>query len=546
MTIYEAVPNTDGQIITPVRKNPPILPEPRSSRTAPPPRRGIPVSRFRTPSRPISPPVHIPIPRASIPGTSSLQSKQTLVSENDPNEKLKLQEAAARRCRAVNSGAPNIPATIPRMLDQRGTTRRLDYVVSKEERASAEAGRKENVNKMSLSYIMGSQSTTQSLSYIPDVEKVVGNFEFGQSMGATDMLSFRAGRTLPPLPTGGAGYRRNHPHMMASSPFATPRCVPKVASLSLSNLEHAAVTTLASLNHRLDSNKSNSPSTFAPIHNPKTPAPTHQSLETSTRKRLSCLISTPTPVPNFKSPVSSKSELEPATKRICMESLLRPTPNPSSSTPRPASTPALITPRTQTIGLLMTQGPSHHKENLASDDNHGPSTPAPPSDVYPSPPVSPSYESSPTRSIPIPLVPRTPLPSRPTPAPEPQAQLLFFDHEAYSPLPLPSEPLPRSSSAPPISSRSSLSLSPSPHSRLLPRKNFACRVWKLHSPRSTINGASTLDPSNPPEYLVLIRSDDHSNPRQSSTSSTSDAGMGRWCGVMNGRDDMDEIRKLFQ
>lgn len=646
MISYKAVPNTDGQILIPASQKPPIIPKAKFSRTVPPSRGAIPVSRSGALTQPTSPQVHGTISRSNIPGPGSLQSRQHQISSDNLDEEQERRGAAARRFRAVTPRSSNFSIAAPRIPDQKITARKQEDPIFRERKASAETDHEKNFNKMSLSYVMGPLSMTPRLAHIPEgnkapvidltlssegedqskdinekkenspvhidesnarqyhysslptnnrpnrpvvledfnakcrtispdvvvpvqdsplnspvkhegVEKVDRNFELEQNMETADMASFRASRTLPKLPIRRAGCHQSHSRMMTSSPLCTFDSTPKAASSSLSNLEHAAVNTLVNLNHGLDLNKSNSIMSFKQLYSPNRFASTHQSPGVLTRKRPSCLISTPTSALalNFKSPVSSMTELEPATKRICINSLLN-SPSSSSFSPPPAIfAPDAPTPSTQIVSPLLAQSPSRLKDGLASDQSSDYSTltPPPSSNFYPSPPASPSLKLAPMRSIPRPLVPRTSQPSNPVSnlSPNPQSHLLFFDHEAYSPLPIPSQSPPRSSSAPPTFSVPCSSASPNPHPRHPPRRNLACRAWKLSPSRFLLSGhgdflSNTPDTPDPPQYLVIIRDNDHSNRIPSSTSPNEDGNVRNWWAVVNGKEDMEEIRKLFQ
>ncbi|RAL67450.1 hypothetical protein DID88_008205 [Monilinia fructigena] len=91
MITYEAVPNTDGQILIPVSNKLPTIPKAEFSCTVPPPRGAIPVSRSGALSRPTLSPVHGPISRSDIPRPAlcdqgSIKSR-TMIWMRDKNDK---------------------------------------------------------------------------------------------------------------------------------------------------------------------------------------------------------------------------------------------------------------------------------------------------------------------------------------------------------------------------------------------------------------------------------------------------------------------------
>ncbi|TGO26858.1 hypothetical protein BPAE_0052g00490 [Botrytis paeoniae] len=424
---------------------------------------------------------------------------------------------------------------------------------------------------------------------LEDIEQAVRSFEFGSDTGTSGTIQFRAGHKLPPIKERGAGYSRYHPNYMSSSPLTLPQSIPMTpASPNLSTLEHMAITTLASLNRFFDSKKLYlCATTSAP--NPDSPASTNESDQTHSHslKRLSSHISThiPTEIHQSTLPTSPEmTELDPSKKRICISSILNPTSTPSASTSP--------TPQNQTTGSLRSDTSfTHDLSKLASDFENDTLMLSLPSDAYPSPPKSASLSSSVSLTTsPRPLVPRdtsislakrstdpqshldsssdrayrSPAPSPSSlpqsrdytpaltgtasrslvpmstdirkPNPLPQSQLLFFGHQAYSPLPARASPVTRSSSSP-LSSPST-----KPDSKSLPRKNFACRAWKLRPSRSILTGLSS---SNAPQYLVVIRNDDRSKSTPSSGASDENGNTSKWWSVLAGKEGLDEIRKIF-
>ncbi|KAF7864537.1 hypothetical protein EAF04_006669 [Stromatinia cepivora] len=631
MTTYEAVPNTDGQILIPVSKKPPIVPQPKFSRTIPrrPPASGIPAPKFRGQTRPRSPPIHRPVRRSGI---------QSRTSNNNFRERLELREAAARRRRAANPPTRRVQAPNSHVLNHRVIGSRPESVAAKEETQVKEEDQ-ENIDKMSLSYIMGNQLGAHQLRPIPErneknVIDLTASFErdeeksedggeeeemplvdrngvhtryssfstdnrlnihnnpkaksrltnpgitaslqdsvlnmpvklegveqrrnFGSDENAetADIAQSRAKRRLPPISASGATHYQSHPDTKASSLFTSPYSTPRSTSPSnLNTLEHAAVTTLASLNRTLDSSNLNSSTCYRSGLNPNLSWSSNESPQSPSLKRPSFLVSTPTPtpkqVPESKLPVSTpKTGLEPATKRLRISSLLNP-----PSSPLTFATPTPLTPSTN---ILRTETPIRHPNKHANDSEDDTLTPPPPSSAYPSPPASPpllSTPSVPLKTIPRPLVPRTPLPNiqPPTPSTIPQSHLLFFNNQAYSPLPPPSSSLPRSSSAPPaptctfLSKSKSTSSLPTPHSNPLTHKNFTYRAWKLRPSRSILNNPP---PSHAPQYLIVIRNDDRSKATRTQDSSSSNINIvgnpGKWWSVLSGRKEMEEIRKIFE
>ncbi|KAF5879317.1 uncharacterized protein Bfra_006525 [Botrytis fragariae] len=427
---------------------------------------------------------------------------------------------------------------------------------------------------------------------LEDIERAVRSVECGSDTGTSGIIQFRAGRKLPPIKGRGAGYSQYRLNYMSSSPLILPRSIPRTpASHDLSTLEHTAITTLASLNRFFDSKKLYTcATTSAP--NPDSPAPTNESDQTHSHSlkrspsRISNLI--PAEIHQSTSPTSPEmTELDPSKKRIRISSILNPTSTPSVSTSP--------TPRNQTTGPLRSDTPlTHDSIKLASDFENDTLMLSLPSDAYPSPPKSASLSSSiPLTTSPRPLVPRDTSPSillpkkltdpqshldpssdrayrSPAPSPSslpqsrdytpaltgtaprslvpmitdirnpnptPQSQLLFFGHQAYSPLPARASPVARSSS-PPLSSPST-----KPDSRSLPRKNFAYRAWKMRPSRSILTG---LSGSSPPQYLVVIRNDDRSKTIPSSGASDENGNMGKWWSVLPGKEGLDNIRKIFE
>ncbi|KAF7904503.1 hypothetical protein EAF00_001837 [Botryotinia globosa] len=438
---------------------------------------------------------------------------------------------------------------------------------------------------------------------LEDIEQAVRSFDFGGDTGRSDTTQFRAGRRLPPIIERGAGYYQYHPNYMVSSPLTLPRSNPRTtASPDLSTLEHTAITTLASLNRFFDSKKLY-PSATTSAPNPDSPVPTSESDRTHSPslKRLSSHISAhiPTEIDQSTLPISPEmTELDPSKKRIRISSILNPTSTPSAST--------LPTPQNQSTGSLRRETPFTHDSNkLASDFENETLMPSLPSDAYQSPPKSASLSSSvPLTTSLRPIIPqdtsislpkrstdpqsyfdsssdrvyRSPGPSPPSlpqlrvhtpaltrtaprslvpmstdvrqPTPLPQSQLLFFGHQAYSPLPARSSPITRSSS-PPLSSSvsaSSTSTSPppstKPNSKSVPRKNFAYRAWKMRPSSSILTG---LSDSTPPQYLVVIRNDDPSQTIPSSGTLDTNGNTGaQWWSVLAGKEGLDEIRKIFE
>ncbi|TGO37507.1 hypothetical protein BHYA_0095g00050 [Botrytis hyacinthi] len=432
---------------------------------------------------------------------------------------------------------------------------------------------------------------------LEDIEQAVRSFDFGGDMGRSGTTEFKAEHRLPPIKERGAGYSQYHPNYVVSSSLALPRSIPRTtASPDLSTLEKTAITTLASLNRFFDSRKLySSATTSAPT--PDSPVPTSESGRTHSPslKRLSSRISTD--IHQSTLPTSPEmTELNPSKKRIRISSILNPTPTPSASTsptPQNQSTGSIRSDTSFTLDL----------SKLASDCENDTLMPSLPSDAYPSPPKSTSLSSSvPLTTSPRPLFPRdtsislpkrsidsqsyfdsssgrayrSPAPSPPSlphprvhtlaltgtaprslvpmitgirqPTPLPQSRLLFFGHQAYSPLPAQSSPITRASSPPLSSSPSPSSTSPppstKPNSRSLPRKNFAYRAWKMRPSSSILTG---LSDSTPPQYLVVIRNDDRSQIIPSSGAlNTNGNTIGKWWSVLAGKDGLDEMRKIFE
>lgn len=365
------------------------------------------------------------------------------------------------------------------------------------------------------------------------VDQVLNNFKFGESTETLSMAAFRASCTLPPTPTRNVPCHQSRSGIMSLSPFIPIHSTPHATvSTDLSTLEHTAVATLANLNHVLDPS-SNRTSTLTPINNSDLPASTHQSLGTSTRKRSLSGISTSTMTLTQLSKLRASPDtgLERLSERICIGTFLNPG-SPTVALPDPVPSPLIpcVEPANPT---------SHNQENLTNDVVQNATMPPVPSDVYPSPPISPSDDSTSMKLVPKPLVPRTPLPSERPSTQNPQANLLVFANQVYLPLPHISFPVVRASSAPPVFSVSSLSTSP--HQRPLSREDFAYRAWVLRSSRSIINSSASPNAS---QYLVLIRNGNSSNSSHNlATSSTTEENNNKWWGIVKGKEDMEKIRK---
>ncbi|KAF7957870.1 hypothetical protein EAE96_003438 [Botrytis aclada] len=434
---------------------------------------------------------------------------------------------------------------------------------------------------------------------LENIERAVRRFEFDGDTERSGTVQLRAGRKLPPIEEIGAGYSHYHPNYMTSSSLTLPRSIPGItASPDLSTLEHTAVTTLASLNRFFDSRKFySSATTSAP--NPNSPESANECDQThsSSLKRPSSHISShfPTDIRHSTLPTSPEmTELDPTKKRIRISSILNPTPPPASTSP---------IPQNQYTGSLRSNTSSAHDSRmLAGNFENNTLMPSPPSKAYPSPPKSASLSSPiPLTTSPRPLVlqdtspntspleqstnlqfnfdlssdrayrssapspPSLPQPRYHTPVltgraqtslvpmstdtrkpdPDPQSQLLFFGHQAYSPLHARSSSATRSSS-PPLSSSPSFtspSSSTKPDFNSPPRKNFAYRAWKMRPSRSIL---TDLPDSNPPQYLVVIRNDDHSKSTPSSGASDTNGDPGKWWSILDGKEGLDEIRKVFE
>lgn len=685
MTTYEAVPNTDGQILIPVRKKQPVLPQPNIPHTMPPSQgpqgKRIPTRVFGAQSRPRSPPFQRPVYKSKIRTPGALRSEQSRISKYDLGKRHEARKSVNRRDGAFNSSTrhlqdsntgtlgshasnqsimlnssnfvrPKEDPLIKAKDDKRANIMSLSYIMeqrpSEQKFQSASGGREERVTDLTapsqseeeyesedegqeeISPMIKNNLYSRGIPNIPnsrhqilnqtsvaslqnsllntpvkleDIEQAVRSFEFGGDTGRSGTTQFRAGRRLPPIKERGAGYPQYHPNYMASSPLALPRSIPRTtASPDLSTLEHAAISTLASLNRFFDSKKLY-PSATTSAPTPDSPAPTGESGRTHipSLKRLSSHISThiPTDIHQSTLPASPEmTELNLSKKRIRISSILNPMSTPSAST-----SPA---PQNQSTGSIRSD-PSFTLDlsKLANDCQSDTLMPSLPSDAYPSPPKSASLSSSvPLTTSPRPLFPRdtsispskrstdpqchldsssnrtyrSPAPSPPSlsqprahnpalirtaprslvpmitdirkPNPTPQSQLLFFGHQAYSTLPARTSPITRSSSFPlssshsPSSSSTSPPPSTNPNSKSLPRKNFAYRAWKMRPSRSILTG---LSDSNPPQYLVVIRNDDRSKsiPSSGALDTNGNTG-GKWWSVLAGKDGLDEIREIFE
>ncbi|KAF7864151.1 uncharacterized protein EAF02_010119 [Botrytis sinoallii] len=497
--------------------------------------------------------------------TASSQSEEEYESEDEGQEEM----SPLIRNNSYNHGIPNIAKSRHYILNQ--------------------------TNAASLQ-----DSLLNTPVKVEDIEQAVRSFGFGGDTGRSSTTQFRAGHRLPPIKERGAGYSQYHPNYMASSPLTLPRPIPRTtAPPDLSTLEHTAITTLASLNRFFDSKKLYSSATTS-TPNPYSPAPTNESDQTHSHslKRPSSHISTHFPTEIHQSTLPASPEmtgLDPTKKRIRISSILNPT------SPPPASTSS--TSQNQYTGSRRGDTSfTRDLSELASDFENDTLMPSLPSDAYPSPPKSASLSSSiPPTTNPRPLVPRdtspnillpkkftdpqshldsssdrayrSPAPSPPSlpqseihtpaltgsaprsldpmstdirkPNPTPQSQLLFFGHQAYSPLPARASPITRSSSPPCSSSPSSTSPSAStkPDSKSLPRKNFAYRAWKMRPSRSIVTG---LSDSNPPQYLVVIRNDDRSKTIPSSDALDTNGNTGKWWSVLAVKEGLDDIRKIFE
>ncbi|APA07755.1 predicted protein [Sclerotinia sclerotiorum 1980 UF-70] len=636
MTTYEAVPNTDGQILIPVGKKLAVAPQHKFPRTLPPPRRppasGVPASKYRVQARPQSPPTHSPVRRSAIRSASQQEAsrpQQSQASKNNLRKRLELRQAASSQWTAVNSSTGDAQATNSDPLNHRFKGSIPEPVITKDE-IPIKTNDQVNADRMNLSYIMKNQLDVHTLRPIrggkeknvidvivslesdednyededkdeemplvhrndvhtrypsfpthnrlntqsypnakyllnnPDItaslqESVLNspmefediergrNLEFDESAGVAKIAPSRADCRLPHISTIGATHSQSHLNMKAPSPSTSPHINQSSTNTSkLNTLGHAAITTLACLKSTLDSDNLNSSTTYSSSLSPNKSWPSKENLQTSNLKRPSTFISTPirksNQLPESISRASLPSTgLEPATKRLRISSLL----NPASSHVSPAS----ATPQNQITNIIHTKTPIHRPNKLANDSGNDKLITPPSSSTYPSPPISPSY-----------VLPQPPLSSTPSINPQSQFHLLFFNNEAYSPLP-PASPLslslPRSSSAPliPTSTSTSQSYSPSPpppsptHRHSTTHKNLTYRAWKLR-PSSSHSTLTNPSPSHTPQYLILIRQDDHSktpHTHNSNSSNTDTAeNMGKWWTILNGREEMEEIRKIFE
>ncbi|KAF7955036.1 uncharacterized protein EAE97_000295 [Botrytis byssoidea] len=672
MTTYEAVPNTDGQILIPVRKKQPVLPQPNIPRTAPPSQRPqgkkIPTGRFGARSRPQSLPFQRPVYRSKIRTLGALRPEQRHFSKYNSSKRLEARNSVNRRVGACNSSTRHLQDSNTGTLGSRASNQSIilnsSSFVRPEEDPLIKAKDHKHANIMSLSYIMEQrpseqkfQSASEGLeeklidltapsqskeeyesededqeemspmiknnSYsrgipnisnsrhhilnetnvvslqnsllntpvkIEEIEQAARSFEFGGDTGRSGTTQFRAGRRLPPIEEGGAGYSQYHPNYMVSSPLTLPRPILRTtASPHLSALENTAITTLASLNRVFDSKKLYpSATTSAPYPDSSVPTIESDRTHSPSLKRLSSHISThiPTEIHQSTLPTSPEmTKLSPSKKRIRISSILNPTSAPSAST--------LPTLQNQSTGSLSSDTPlTHELSKLASNFENDNLMPSLPSDAYPSPPksaslsfsvphttslrplfprdtsISPSKRStdpqshldssssrayrspapsppSPpqlgvhtpalTRTAPISLVPMGTDIRQPTQLPE--SQLLFFGHQAYSPVPARTSPITHSSTSPPLSNHHD--------SNLLPRKNFAYRAWKMRPSSSILTGLSDSTPL--PQYLVVIRNDDRSMtiPSSGALDINGNTG-GKWWSVLAGKEDLNEIRKIFE
>ncbi|CAD6440042.1 46077b74-57b8-4681-8d19-19030021a3c8 [Sclerotinia trifoliorum] len=453
MTTYEAVPNTDGQILIPVGKKPAVAPQP--------------ALKSRVQARPQSPPIHRPVRRSAIRSAiqpEAARVQQSRASNNYLRKRLELREAAARQWIAVNSSAGGAQATSSNSLNHRFTGSKPESVIKKDE-IPLKIEDQVNTNRMSLSYIMGNQLGAHKLRHIPEGEeeniidltvsvgsneknsgdknedeemplvhrsdvhtryssvsthnrsnthsypnfkyrlnnpditaslqdsvlnmpvKLDGvergrNSEFAESARTAKMAPFRADCRLPPIPASNAIHYQCHPGIRAPSPFTTIHPSSRSTSSSdLKSLEHAAVTTLASLNRTFSSNL-NSSTAYNSDLSPHQSWSSEGSLKTPNLKRPSSSISTPTPTSNQFHESKSRASppatgLEPATKRLQISSLL----NPAFSHLSRDSTPLI-----QPTHILHTETLIQHPNRLASDSGNDKLT-SRPSSSFPSPPV---------------------------------------------------------------------------------------------------------------------------------------------------------------
>ncbi|TEY77603.1 hypothetical protein BOTCAL_0053g00350 [Botryotinia calthae] len=438
---------------------------------------------------------------------------------------------------------------------------------------------------------------------LEEIKQAVRSFEYIGDKETSGTMQFRARRKLPEIEGRGAAYLQYHPNYMASSPLTFSRSISRTtASPDLSTLEHTAITTLASLNGFFDSKSLYPSATMISGPNPNSPAPINESDQTYSLslKRPSSHISSHIPTESQQSTLPAllaTTELDPSTKRIRISSILDPTP------PLDFTSPNL---QSQSFGSLCSDTSfPHDSPKFDSDLENNNSMPSQYSEAYPSPPKSASLPSSsvPLRTSLRPFDPRntnpksslpkgstnlqshldsfsdrayrSPAPSSPSfpehkvqtpaltetasrslvpmitdkrkPNPTPQSQLLFFNHQAYSPLPARSPSIIRSSSPPLSSSPSSTSTSPSSapksNSNSLPRKNFAYRAWKLRPSRSVLTNLS--DP-NFPQYLVVIRNEERSKSTPSLGALDKNGNASKWWSILAGKEGLDEIRKIFE
>ncbi|TGO45988.1 hypothetical protein BOTNAR_0622g00020 [Botryotinia narcissicola] len=476
MTTYEAVPNTDGQILIPVRKKQTVLPQPNIPRTVPPSQRPqgkkIPTGRFGARLRPQSPPFQRPVYRSRIRRPEALRLEQRQIPKYDSSKRLVPRNSVNRRVGACNSSTRHLQDSNTGTLGSRASNQSIisnssSFVRPKED-PPIKAKDHKHTNIMSLSYIMEQQPSEQKIHRgipnilnsrhhilnqanvvslqnsllntpvkIEEIEQAVRSFEFGGDTGRSGTTQFRAERRLPPIEEGGAGYYQSHPNYMVSSPLTLPRSIPRTtASTDLSTLEHTAITTLASLNRFFDSKKLY-PSATTSAPNPDSPVPTSEGDRTHSPslKRLSSQISTHMPTETHEStlPTSPEmTELDPSKKIIRISSIPNSTSTPSAST--------LSTPQNQSTGSLSGETPFTHDSNkIASDFENDSLMPSLPSDAYPSPPKSASLSSSvPLMTSPLPLFLRDTSISVSKRSTDPQSHLDSSSGRAYrSPAPSP-------------------------------------------------------------------------------------------------------------
>ncbi|KAK6611080.1 hypothetical protein H4I96_02678 [Botrytis cinerea] len=180
MTTYEAVPNTDGQILIPIRKKKPVLPQNDSPRAIPssqrPPGKRMPVRRFGAQPRPPSPPFQRPVYKSRNRTPKALRPGKSQPSRYNLNKRLEAREFANRGLRAIDSSTRYLKDSKTSTLSSHASNQSIiadgSKFLRRKENPLMKSKGKNQANVMSLSYIMDQLPSAQDfLSASDEIEE---------------------------------------------------------------------------------------------------------------------------------------------------------------------------------------------------------------------------------------------------------------------------------------------------------------------------------------------------------------------------------------